>query len=366
MLHTLEAMTSDTEQGQASAPEPPAFDSRFVRRTILVLALIAFMALLVQVSDVLLLVFGAVVVATLLRALVDPLHRHTFLGEGVALAVSVAALLACLALTLWLFGQQITAQIGMLIDTVPSAARQILDQMDNNALGRRVAEQIRAAGEESSMITRVPGIAVGAISGGTTLVVVFVAGVMLAAKPQSYREGMVLLVPGPARPAIRAALNRSGKALSLWLLGQFVAMAVIGVLTGLGLMLAGVPSPLALGLFAGLAQFVPLVGPIVSAIPGLILAASEGPDVLLWALAVYVGVQQFESNLLTPIVEKRAASLPMPITLFAVLAFGALFGLPGVVLATPLAVVLYVLVKMLYIQNVLGDQVTLPGRKSGD
>jgi predicted PurR-regulated permease PerM len=339
----------------------PRLDARFVYRALLVLALIALGLMLMRLAEVILLAFGAVIVAVTLRTVAGPLHRRTPLSHSAALAVTVAAMIAVIIAVMALFGFQMSQQISTLFETLPGAIREVADDMRRNPLGALIVEQIGAAGEDMNLLSRAPVVMVGALSGMASMLIAIVTGAILAAKPHAYRDGLVALFPRNARDRVRIALNHSGHALKLWLLGQFIAMATIGVLTGLGLWLAGVPSAIALGLFAGLAQFVPLVGPIASAVPGLIIAASVGGETLIWALVVYVGVQQFESNLLTPIVERRMASLPIPITLFAVVAFGVLFGLPGVIVATPLAVVLYVLVKQLYLHDMLGDTVELPG-----
>lgn len=339
----------------------PKLDARFVYRAVLVLALLALAYLLAQLAEVILLAFGAVIVAVTLRTVAGPLHRRTPLSRSAALGLTVVAMLGTIAGFLALFGFQISQQISQVIESLPGALGELANNMRRNPLGALIVEQTEAARENMNVVSKFPTIAMGALSGVASLFIAIVTGAILAAKPEAYRDGLVALFPPASRDRIRTALNHSGHALKLWLLGQFIAMATIGVLTGVGLWLAGVPSAIALGLFAGLAQFVPLVGPIASAVPGLILAASVGPETLVWALVVYVGVQQFESNLLTPIVERRMASLPIPITLFAVVAFGVLFGLPGVIVATPLAVVLYVLVKQLYLHDMLGDEVSLPG-----
>jgi len=124
---------------------------------------------------------------------------------------------------------------------------------------------------------------------------------------------------------------------------------VVGTLTWAGLKLLKVPSALALGLFAGLAEFVPILGPIAAAIPALIIAFSQDSRLALWVLALFVVIQQLEGNILQPIIQRRMVALPPAVTLFAVLAFAILFGAMGALLAAPLAVVTLVLVQNLYI-----------------
>jgi predicted PurR-regulated permease PerM len=180
------------------------------------------------------------------------------------------------------------------------------------------------------------------------VVVVIIAGVYLAAQPGLYQGGLMNLFPQALRPRLTATMAETGLALRKWLLGTGAAMLAMGVLTTIGATLLGLPAPLALGLLSGLAEFVPIVGAAISAVPALLLAATQGPTLVLWTLGFYVAVHQFEGHVLIPLIQRRVVAVPPAMTLFSVLGFGVLFGPLGVVFATPLAVVLMVMVKNLY------------------
>ena len=138
---------------------------------------------------------------------------------------------------------------------------------------------------------------------------VIFGGIYLAANPTLYRDGFVKLVPPRLQSNVKATIDAAAEALKLWLGGQLIAMALVGVLTGLGLWLAGVPSALALGLIAGLAEFVPVVGPITAAVPTVLIAGAQDWQTLLWAIGVLVAVQQVESYLIMPLIAKRTVSV---------------------------------------------------------
>jgi len=125
----------------------------------------------------------------------------------------------------------------------------------------------------------------------------------------------------------------------------------------------GVPSALTLALLAALLEFVPFIGPILSAIPAVLLAFVQGPEMALWTLLLFFIVQQIEGNLLEPMVQQRAVDLPPVLLLFALAAGGLLFGTVGIILASPLTVVLYVMVKRLYVQEALHTPTPLPGEE---
>jgi predicted PurR-regulated permease PerM len=118
-----------------------------------------------------------------------------------------------------------------------------------------------------------------------------------------------------------------------------------------------------LGLLAGVLEFIPFLGPLLAAIPGVLLALAVSPDLALWVLLVYFVVQQLEGYVLTPLIQQFEVRLPGVILLFAVFGFGILFGTLGVILAAPLTVVLYVLVKRLYVIEALHTATPIPGEK---
>jgi predicted PurR-regulated permease PerM len=136
----------------------------------------------------------------------------------------------------------------------------------------------------------------------------------------------------------------------------------VGVCTAIGLWLAGVPSAFALGLIAGLAEFVPIIGPIVAAIPTILIASTQDWQTALLAVIVLVFVQQVESNVIAPMIANRMVSIAPAVGLFAVVAMGVLFGPLGLLLGFPLAIVLDVAVRRLYVRDTLGERVDIMGK----
>ncbi len=146
-----------------------------------------------------------------------------------------------------------------------------------------------------------------------------------------------------------------GLALHKWLIGMTLDMLLLGVMTGVGMWLIGVPLPFALAVLSGVAVFVPYIGPFIATIPGILLALSVSPMLALYAIIVYLIVLTIEGNVSQPLLQRWTVSLPPIVNLLAILVFAPLFGLWGAMLATPLAVALWVLIKMVYIEDVLED-----------
>jgi predicted PurR-regulated permease PerM len=321
--------------------------------------------LAIRLASLWMLIFGSVIVAVILRSIADPLVRWTRLGDSVATLVAVLVVIAAIGGIGFLFGQTISAQLSGLAERIPQAWAYVRAQLAASPFGDQVVDAVSSitaqAGRALIIAQRV---VLSAVSGVTTLVLVAVAGIFLAVRPASSREGALALAPKSIRPRLREVMNACGRALKGWLKAQMISMLLVGTLVGLGLWAIGVASPVALGLLTGLAQFVPIVGPIISAVPALLVAATAGPHVLLLTLALYIGVSQLEANLITPLVQRNVASLPVVLGIFAVVAIGTLFGPLGVLFATPLALVLYTAVTMLYRQDILHDEAAIaPGQE---
>lgn len=347
-----------------TARPSPGLDPAFICRTLFVVSLVAAMVLIWKVGSVLLLAFASVIIAVLVRSLADPIRERTGLGSGASLTLASSIILGVLLASGWLFGSTIASQVEALAERVPRSLAELEGLLEALPFGEQIAGQLNgsATPDLQNMVGQVGGYVMATIGAGANLLLVIFAGLFFAAQPERIRDGLLLLVPRKPREAVREAADESGRALRLWLAGTLVSMTVVGVLTGIGTALIGLPSPVALGLFAGLAAFVPIVGPVVSVVPAVLLALEQGPWMIVLTVAVYFIVQQVESNLIYPFIQKRAVDLPPVLTLFGVLALGTLLGPLGVVFASPLLVVGLVWIKLLYIRNALGEDISLPGR----
>ena len=333
-------------------------DNVFVRRVLIFFAIAAFVAALWMLSELLLLVFGSILFAVVLRAIAQPIRQVTSMRERLALLVAGLGIIVVLGVVSYLFGSKISAQLVTIGAMLPEAAQSLTKSMPFLTISELLRD------------TSIGNLVLSAFSWGTTifgalfsLVVMIAAGIYIAISPLVYYRGFVSLFPSGTREQISATLNDAGHALRRWLGAQLVAMIIVGTLIGLGLAIVGVPSALALGLIAGVAEFVPIIGPVIGAIPALLLASTESFETVLWTLGVFVVVQQVESNLIMPLVAGRAVELPPAVGLFAVVALGILFGPLGLVLGYPLAIVIDVAVQRLYLGGVLKEPVHLRGSK---
>jgi predicted PurR-regulated permease PerM len=124
------------------------------------------------------------------------------------------------------------------------------------------------------------------------------------------------------------------------------------------LYLIGLPGAFLLGVQAGISNFIPYLGPIVAAIPVALVAMPHGPSMLIWAVGIYTAVQSIEGHVIGPLIQRQTVELPPAWTLVAILLFGALFGVMGIALAMPLVAVGRVAILRLYVEDVLGDNLS--------
>jgi predicted PurR-regulated permease PerM len=238
-------------------------------------------------------------------------------------------------------------------EQLPAAVERFQGWLEGSQLGRMAVDLAKKSSGDGLPLGNA-GLAVGALLGGVgNLLLILFVGIYLAADPRLYRDGALRLLPPTRRPQVGRALNDAGTALKKWLVAQIIVMAAVGLMTGIGLALLGVPLSLSLGLLAGVLEFVPVVGPIVSAVPGVLLGFSQGPETAFYVLLLYIAVQQVESNLLTPLIQRWAVELPPVIALLSIVACGLLFGVLGVIFATPVAVVVMAMVQHLYVEDTL-------------
>lgn len=324
-------------------------EAAFLRRTLIVLAVAVATIAAWRLREVELLLFGSILTAVALSRMARPVERHTPLAAGPALAAVAVGLVLLLALMGAFFGWRMQAQVSEASALLPKAYRLFLASVRTNPLGNQLLDAMSRinATQALPVLRRLPIYAISALTVVGELLAVLVGGIYLAAQPGLYRGGLLRLLPDGSRRWTDGLLEEAGEALRKWLLAQLVAMVSVGLLVGVGMWIIGVPTPMALGLFAGLAEFVPVVGPIVSAVPALLLALLHGFDKALWTLGLFCLVQQFEGHVILPLVQRKFAALPPVVTLFAILSFAVIFGPLGVLLGIPMTVVTVVAVKRL-------------------
>jgi predicted PurR-regulated permease PerM len=333
--------------GGTNAGGETDFLRRIVVGTIVVATGATILAIGVLGVDILLAGFGGVLFAILLRAAADLIGRYTPVPEEwsfTALLVALLALVAGGGVLLIPFARR---AIEAAQEEVPRIVEELRTYLEGREWGQWLLEQgngMAEGGGDGAL-----GVAGGVfgVAGDWFyyLLTAFFFGMFAAAKPRIYIDGIVHLAPLRMRGRFRHLLSELGKTLRWWLVGQGIAMVLIGVSTGLLLWLLDVPLPAILGLIVGLLGFIPYIGPILGLVPVAIVAGTQGSETLLYVLAAYTGVQVIEGYVVTPLIQHRMVYLPPAFTVLAQILLGSLLGILGFILATPLAAVVMVLTR---------------------
>jgi predicted PurR-regulated permease PerM len=351
--------------------DPPGKHTEFLHRLMLMGGVACLFFLFIAAvwfsADALLLIFACILFAILLFELSELARDKLHITRKYALPLVVITMMTIIGVGGWLMAPQISDQADKLTEAVPHALTQLRKTLSQYDLARRLLGSIPSDEQLRQTITKlVPnaGLFFSGVLGalGNVLIITFV-GIYFAAQPWVYIEGIVTLVPKRKRPRARAVLSEIGRTLAKWLVGKSASMLLVGTLTAVGLSVLGVPLALILGIIAGLLDFIPYLGPLMAGVPAVLIAFSDSPTTALYTVGLFGAIQLIEGYLLQPLIEQKTVSLPPALTIVMQVLFGALFGLAGVALATPLTAVLAVLVTMLYVQDVLGDHVKTPSQK---
>jgi predicted PurR-regulated permease PerM len=299
-----------------------------------------------RATDLVIVAFASVLLAVALRTVADRLVRHARLPRQASLAAAVALLAGLLVLGFWLIGDTLATQLNELVRQLPDATEKARTWLGGHAAGRWVLDSIGNIDGVQS-VSKLAGAAITTLGALGNAFLILVLGVYLAVDPGLYRRGALYLVPRRHRAEADRALRSAGEALRRWLAGQAIAMAVVGVVTGVGLWALGVPFALSLGVIAGLLEFVAFIGPIVAAIPAVLVAFGESPMTALYVALLFFAVQQIEGYLLMPLVQRWTVELPPALAIFSVVLLGVLIGLPGVIFGIPLVVAALAIAKSL-------------------
>ena len=189
------------------------------------------------------------------------------------------------------------------------------------------------------------------------IVLIVMMSLYIGADPDTYRKGILHLFPKAKRERMGEVLTAMATILRKWLVTQLIAMLTIGVVSTIALLLLGVKAPFALGIIAALLEFVPTIGPVLSAVPAIAMGFLDSPEKALYVGLAYLVIQQLEGHILIPLLMKGGMDLPPVLTIVTQGLMALLFGFLGLMIAVPLLAAVMVPIKMLYVEDALGDEI---------
>lgn len=327
----------------------------FQKKVWIVVGILTFTVLLIlliiEAANALLLIFAGSLIAIFFTGVSSLIERNTGWKRWVCKTISIIVTFIIILLFFWLIGAKIQSQISVLSETIPSTVQNLKEQLNNSRVGQEVIERLTS--EESIKKAEAFGgrffqSTFGAF--GDIYVVLFI-GIFFTVSPDLYARGAVILFPPGKHGKVENVLNHLKQQLRNWLKGKLISMFVVFAFTAIGLSILGIELWLVLSLLAGLLSFIPNFGPLIALIPAILIGLLDGPKTALIILGIYVLVQFLESNFITPMVQKKMIHMPPALILIAQLFMGALTGGWGLILATPITVIVIVLVQDLYLKE---------------
>jgi predicted PurR-regulated permease PerM len=321
----------------------------FAKRTAVVVGIALVPVLIWYLFGVILIVLGAVLIAILLRLLTAPFVRWGRLPDAVALILSGMVVLGIMGGAGYLFGTLLQAELADVLQRAGAALASISKNAQGSPAGRLMLDHLGGSGV--SVASLLGGLFRISTSVIVAVIVAVVAGFYLAAQPKVYRRGLAKMFPPDCRATANAVIDDLGQGLQLWLLGQLLEMLLIGAMSAGAVWLIGLPSPLALGVIAGVAEFLPYLGPLVAAIPALLVATTQGSGALWETALAYLLIHQIEGNLIAPLIQRHMVFIPPAVMLLGIVTVLFLFGTSAAIFAAPLVVIVYILVWRLYLYD---------------
>ena len=344
----------------------PAISLEFVAKgTLIVLALWALANGLWMARDILFIAFFALLIASFLSIFVEPLHARG-VKRGIAAPAVLFAFILLLVLLFLLAWPTLRAQFTVIQQQLPPAierAQQWLETQTSaitgtfgdtgDAVQERV--QARVANELSTLVGGTLPLLNTALGALTGFVLVVIAGMFIAISPRTYMRGLIVLIPRSHRRRMGEVLPKTGVAMVQWMKGTAMGMVIVGAMSTVGLLIIGVPAALALGMIAGLLEFIPYIGPTLSFVPAIVVALAVSPEKALWVVLLYALIQGLESNVIIPLIMKEMVELPPALTLLFQALMATLFGFLGLLLAVPMLASIKILVQELYVEGVADE-----------
>ncbi|BAU66758.1 hypothetical protein STA3757_41640 [Stanieria sp. NIES-3757] len=329
------------------------------------IVLVVSLYILWQIRQVILLLFAAVILATILNRVVRRLQRSR-VKRGIAIAITIIVLLAIIVGFFALIVPSLVTQLQELIDILPQISQRLrswLDWLQSVIPGSMLEQLEQFRGLEnltqqiqtwiSQLLSNFFVFLNNSLSAVLNLLLFLVLTIMLLANPAQYRHILLLAFPAFYRRRVDQILSECETSLVAWIRGTLMTMLVIALLSFMGLSILRVRLPFVNAILAGLLEFIPNVGPTLSVIPPTLLALLDAPWKAGATILLYLVIQQLESLILVPLIMKEQVNLLPVFTILAVVIFASFFGFLGLFLAIPLLIVSQIWLKEVLVKDIL-------------
>ncbi len=318
--------------------------------SILSLMIISFVLFKI-IFNILLLVLAGVLISCYFHGCANIMHTKLHLSKKWSLGISTAINILLLIAFFWFVEARLQQQAAELSDTLPKTIAHLRTQMEQQPLGNKILNFLENSGNSQMTTAFVKNFFSSGFGIVSDLYIILLLAAFFIASPSLYKNGFIKLLPPNAKDKGREILVKLNKDFKKWLIGQIFGFFFIAILTALGLWILGLPLVLTLALLAGLSNFVPNFGPVIAAIPAILLGITLGTSTAVFVACLYVLIQIIQSAVTQPLIQQRMLSIPPALVIFGQVVMGLIAGFWGVLLATPVIVIIMTLVNKLYIEK---------------
>ncbi|MCL7986818.1 AI-2E family transporter [Sphingobacterium sp. lm-10] len=319
-----------------------------------VLLFVLFASLFVKTFSILLLLFGGLLLSIFFQAISNRIHGWTGWHKGVTLTLAFFLVFGFISGVTYLIGNTMAQQYEQFKDGIPKTVKSVESYLEDTSWGDRVKELTPSMEENGDQVMQHAGSFFKSTFGffGDLYAVIFL-GLFMMISPKEYKNGIVTLVPKRYKPKADHILSKMGNDLKVWLKAQMLEMAFVFTLTAIGALILGAELWLILAIIGGTLTFIPNIGPTLALIPATLIGLMDGPEMALWLVGLFLLIQLLESGIFGPFVRKKMLSLPPALVLFFQLLMGSISGAWGILFATPILVVIMVLIQEIYLKGML-------------
>ncbi|MEJ8757153.1 AI-2E family transporter [Pontibacter sp. H259] len=331
---------------------------RVALTTFIVLLIGCAFYLLIEVAEFFLLVFAGILLAVIFCGITEWVVKKLHFSRGWALLLVVIVVLGAISSIGWFVAPTVIDQLSELRETIPKALAKVREWVGDKSWGRNLVREIPDQTSEliprrGTLLSRISNIFSSTLGVLANMILVIMTALFFSVNPRMYTHGVVKLFAPHYRTRMLEVLATCYATLKLWLQAMLLSMTIIGVSTAIGYTLLGLPLAITLGVLSFFLAFIPTIGAYGAALPAALVALTQDPKLALYVIIMYIIIQMLETYLITPIIIQRTVKLPPALLLFNQVLFGILLGALGLLLAAPILTVVMVLIKELYIKDVL-------------
>jgi predicted PurR-regulated permease PerM len=302
--------------------------------------------------NVFLLVLAGALIALFFHGFAELIQRKMRFPHLPSLLIAIFLTFVIISLSLWFMGARIQEQVAELAKTLPATINNAKRQLSTTTLGQKFLEKTSsedAYNEGYAFISKFFNSTFGVF---TDIYIVLFLGLFFTAAPRVYIDGFLMLIPKAAQPRARKTIVKIGFTLTKWLKGQIIAMIIVAILKGIALTILNIPMAIALALIAGILNFIPNFGPLLSMFPAILIALTQGVNKAIVVTIVYLIIQIIEGNVITPAIQQKLINMPAAIVIIAQLYMGLFSGVWGLILATPIVAIVIVVIQETYVKKI--------------